>query len=418
MMSKPKTSTLLVEIQKPSGEWESVGYLRSQNDKNWYESKPEYWRLADRPVLGQIFEEKGEHWTPRATAAIPRWFSHLLPEGILRQETAAAAQINPVREFQLLARLGVDDLPGAVRATLLSEDGEHKVPEQSVSPDEDEELQPLLKFSLAGVQLKFSVATSDRGPTVPVTGQSGDAILKMPDGRPNFGGVPQTEFAAMTLAKMVGLNVASVSLIDAAEIQGLDRWSSKLPGKSLLIERYDRLPNGQRVHAEELAQVLDIPTARNDAKYKKANFESIANFVANIVSVDAVGEVIDRIVFNILIGNGDAHLKNWSLVYPDGRIPILSPAYDIVPTVLYLPQDDLGLNLNGSKEFAAITNASFERLGGVSGYGYMEARSRAAAMVQRVLDSWIALKDLLPSEQFQRLDSRLAKLRLVISNPT
>ncbi|GAA2140826.1 HipA domain-containing protein [Arthrobacter humicola] len=403
----------MVEIQKPDGIWESVGYLRSQNDTNWYESKPEYWRLANRPVLGQIFEEKGEHWSPRATAAIPRWFSHLLPEGILRLETAAAAQINPVREFQLLARLGADDLPGAVRATLLSEDGEHKVPELSISPDEDEELQPLLKFSLAGVQLKFSVATTDRGPTVPVSGKSGDAILKMPDGRSDFGGVPEAEFAAMTLAKLVGLNVAPVSLVDASNIQGLGRWSSKLPGNSLLIERYDRLPNGQRVHAEELAQVLDIPTARINAKYSNANFESIANYISKIVGVDVVGEVIDRIVFNIMIGNGDAHLKNWSLIYPDGRIPALSPAYDIVPTVLYLPKDDLGLNLNGTKEFAAINAESFERLGGATGFGYKEARIRAKEMVHRILDSWKSLNDLLPSEQFRKLDSRLGELSLL-----
>lgn len=47
--------------------------------------------------------------------------------------------------------------------------------------------------------------------------------------------------------------------------------------------------------------------------------------------------MIDRIVLNILVGNGDAHVKNWTFIYPDGSRPQLSPAYDIVPTVLYVP---------------------------------------------------------------------------------
>jgi serine/threonine-protein kinase HipA len=56
------------------------------------------------------------------------------------------------------------------------------------------------------------------------------------------------------------------------------------------------------------------------------------------------------------------HLKNWSLLYPDGRTPTLSPAYDLVSTVPYLPGDRLALNLAGTKEFAEVTLARFGRL--------------------------------------------------------
>lgn len=390
--------------------------MYSQNDNNWFESQEDYWRLPNRPVLGQIFEEKGKDWKPRTRAALPRWFSHLLPEGRLRSEAAAAARINPVREFQLLERLGADDLPGALRATPVASDGSPTPPSTPVS-HEDEELTPILKFSLAGIQLKFSISTDDRGPTVPVSGKSGDSILKLPDGRPGYAGVPEAEYAAMKLARGAGIDVAPVSLIDATAVPGLERWSTKLPGNSLLVQRFDRLKGGKRVHVEELAQVLDIPTAQTGSKYLKANFETIANVVSKIVGVSAVGEVIDRIVLNVLVGNGDAHLKNWAITYPNSRVPSLSPAYDIVPTVLYLNQDDLGLNLNGTKEFSALTPASFERLGAVSGFGHDAARERATAAVGRILDQWSILRDLLPREQFIYLDSRLAALKLVSQSP-
>ena len=114
-----------------------------------------------------------------------------------------------------------------------------------------------------------------------------------------------------------------------------------------------------------------------------------------------------------MIGNGDAHLKNWSIVYPDGRIPALSPAYDLVPTVLYIENDDLGLNLNGSKEFSGVGAASFERLGEATGYGYLEARERATSMVQRVLSEWSSLSSLLPQNQYDILTARLSDLKVV-----
>lgn len=408
-----EVSTLLIEIQDTDESWVQVGTLRSRHDINWFESARSYWQQPQRPILGQIFEEKGQDWRPQTRAAIPRWFSHLLPEGLLRREAAAEANISPVREFQLLARLGADDLPGAVRATRANEDGEVLPPDHLETLDDEVDNSPLLKFSLAGVQLKFSVAVGDKGPVVPVAGQSGDMILKMPDPRPGFEGVPEAEHAAMKFARRIGINAAEVQLIDASNINGLDRWSSKLSGESLLVSRFDRKGKNKRVHAEELAQVLDIPTARHSAKYRMANFETIANVIAKLVGTDAVGEVIDRIVFNILLGNGDAHLKNWALTYDNGRVPALSPAYDIVPTVLYIPDDDLGLRLDGTRQFARITTENFERLGGATGYGFMAARKQARLTTTKVLDNWNQLRDLLETKQFDFLTRRLNQLELV-----
>ena len=65
-------------------------------------------------------------------------------------------------------------------------------------------------------------------------------------------------------------------------------------------------------------------------------------------------EFVRRLVFSVLIGNGDMHLKNWSLLYPDGRTPLLSPAYDFVSTVPYIPGDSLALSFGGAKSLDGI----------------------------------------------------------------
>ncbi len=113
-----------------------------------------------------------------------------------------------------------------------------------------------------------------------------------------------------------------------------------------------------------------------------------------------------------MIGNGDAHFKNWSIIYPDGINPSLSPLYDVVPTVLYIPNDDLGLNLNGSRAFEDVTPARFERMGERTGFGAQEARRRATDTAIRVLDSWSVLGEHLAPDPYRRLTDRLKALPL------
>lgn len=150
-----------------------VGHIAHQSD---FGDATEF-RLAEdykalhsstRPVLGQIFEDRPDFvW--RTTHRIPPWFSNLLPEGRLRQLLAEQAGVNPERELHLLAELG-EDLPGAVVVRPQGErlDSAPIRPSLEVVRGED-----ALRFSLAGMQLKFSVERDDRGLTLPVRGQGG-----------------------------------------------------------------------------------------------------------------------------------------------------------------------------------------------------------------------------------------------------
>jgi serine/threonine-protein kinase HipA len=412
-----KPAALLVQLRTAAGQWVAVGHLCHLRERSWFQTLDSYWDAVPRPVLGQIFEERGSAWRPSQAVTLPTWFSHLLPEGRLRDAVASAARVNPAREFFLLARIGTDDLPGAMRvrpSAVADSDHEHAAEEFESPVGDGAEESPLLKFSLAGVQLKFSVRLQQgRGLTIPAEGQAGDWIVKLADERPDYQGVPEVEFAALELARAAGIAVPEAFLADVKEIAGISDWATARGGRALAVRRFDRTPNDGRVHVEQLAQILDIPTSLPRAKYVRANFETIASVVSALCGPGSVGEIIDRLVLNVLVGNGDAHLKNWAVCYPDGHRAVLSPAYDIVPTVLFLPGDDLGLKLNGSRSFHDVTTRSFDRLARRAGWTEQEARARVREAVDRVVGAWAVLADHLPADSARRLVRRRDALPLV-----
>jgi serine/threonine-protein kinase HipA len=409
-----RAESLLIQLQRPDAEWVNVGHLHKADNRIWFSFLESYWNLPQRPVLGQTFEEHGRAWSPSSRVALPNWFSHLLPEGRMLRAVAAHANTDPKQEFALLKRLGVSDLPGAIRVFSVEDDEVVDIPRPTEPDDGHGTDDPLLKFSLAGAQLKFSVfGGTGKGLTVPAAGQAGNVILKFPDNRTGFENVPEAELGCLRLAAASGIDTAEASLVDPASVKGLEDWAARTHGLALAVHRFDRRPDGVRVHMEELAQVIGVPTTDDNAKYRRANFETVAVFVEALCGTPAVAEVIDRIVLNVLVGNGDAHLKNWACTYPDGVRPALSPLYDVLPTVLYIPDDDLGMKLNKSRLFERVTARSFERLGMRTSYGPDQAQARAREAVDRILDSWSIMADHLTREAFRTLSARLRRLPLV-----
>jgi serine/threonine-protein kinase HipA len=410
-------NSLAIQLLSTQGEWLTVGFLRHSNEISWFETLPEYWETPHRPVLGQIFEDRGASWRPSQRVTLPNWFSHLLPEGSIRAAVAESLHVNAAREFFLLSRIGLDDLPGAVRVVPGENVAELHAPEEfghegeEVSQDE-----AILKFSLAGIQPKFSVYEKDqRGLTIPARGQAGNWIVKLPDGRPGFDAVPEAEFGSLELARAIGISVPDTKLIPVQDIEGLPTWAYRNPGNAFAIQRFDRSANNGRIHAEVLAQIRDIPTTNERYKYSRANFETISSLISGICGKEALGEVLDRIVLNVLLGNGDAHLKNWAVVYPDSRIPQLSPLFDVLPTVLYIPDDDLGPNLNGSKNFFLVNLESFDKIARRSGWETSAARTRVSDSVHRIANNWSILKEFMTHEQYLTLTKRRDSLPLLRS---
>jgi serine/threonine-protein kinase HipA len=240
-------------------------------------------------------------------------------------------------------------------------------------------------FSLAGVQLKFSALHTDRGMTVPVSGQGGDWILKMPDLR--FPNVPANEYATMRWAAASGIQTPEFELMPLSQVSGLP--SHGIPrneAHAFAIRRFDRPTSGQRTHMEDFAQVLDLFPKQ---KYAKFNYETIARVTLALTGENGLADLIRRLVFMLASGNGDAHHKNWSLLYPDGIHPVLSPAYDQVATVLYLPDESLALNLGRSKRWEEMRLEVFRRLAQKIGFDEKRVLDWTQHAVAEIRQAWL-----------------------------
>jgi serine/threonine-protein kinase HipA len=326
-----------------------IGTLtRVAGDRTLFAFNDAYINDANRSILSLGFKDHlGQLITdfkPVRTRVMP-FFSNLLPEGRMRTYLAERASVNPQREFFLLWVLG-KDLPGAI--TIEPADGEAWPQEVGQAAELQEQAREhALRFSLAGVQLKFSAIENARqGLTIPAKGIGGSWIVKLPSRE--FEGVPENEFSMLTLARLVGIDVPPIRLIDVDAIADLPEGVDALKGQAFAIERFDRLPDGTAVHIEDFAQVFGIYPAD---KYSKATAMNIATVIGAEGGEADVVEFVRRLTFNALIGNADMHLKNWSLRYLDKRTASLAPAYDFVSTVPYIPDETAALNVSRSKRF-------------------------------------------------------------------
>lgn len=313
-----------------------------------------------RPVLSLSFRDVyGDLITdikPTQTR-VPPFFANLLPEGGMRDYLAGRAGVHPQREFFLLRVLG-RDLPGAIE--ILPADGTSLPPgfaDDSDTPNHSKDEQAALRFSLAGVQLKFSAIQGARGGlTVPVDGTGGSWIVKLPSTA--FAHVPENEFAMMELARHVGIDVPNTKLLPIKTIAGLPNGIEKAGPSAFAIRRFDRADDGTRIHIEDFAQVFGVYP---EHKYANASYRNIAQVIWAETGEPGITEFIRRLTFNALIGNGDMHLKNWSLIYPDGKTPALAPAYDFVSTIPYIKGDRLALGFADTKAFEEFSSARFSR---------------------------------------------------------
>jgi len=335
---------------------EPIGTLtRFQDDRNLFVLNQEYINNPARPTLSlSLKNDLGNLIThaPITKTRLQPFFSNMLPEGYMRTYLSSKAQVNENTEFFLLAALG-DDLPGALKAGSLTSMGTPVLKEGKVNKSEED---TALRFSLTGLQLKFSGLLDKVGTfTIPIQGKGGSWIIKLPS--PAFAGVPQNEYSMMELARQIGINVPQTALIKLEQITGIPEDIGRFGPYAFAIQRFDRSENGDGIHIEDFAQVFGVYPEK---KYSAANYANIAHVIGAEIGRDGLIEFIQRLVFNILIGNGDMHLKNWSLIYPDKIHPQLAPAYDYVSTVSYLPTETLALNFMGNKSFQAIKLESFE----------------------------------------------------------
>jgi serine/threonine-protein kinase HipA len=338
--------------------------------------------------------------------------SNLLPEGALRELIAQSLKVHVDNEFHLFSHLG-GDLPGAliaepmepdeVPANLLSAHGQAKAVKF-------EKITRGNKFSLAGVQMKFSMKQQDGRYNLSKGDVLGDWIVKTPSTKHKD--VPLNEFTAMTLASLAGVDVPEMKLVEIDKLDNLPPVN--LPDEKLAfaIKRFDRNET-QRIHMEDFAQVL---VKYPHEKYNAASYEQIGKILYDF-SGDGLADAQQfarRLLVNILLANGDAHLKNWSLLYSDQITPRLSPAYDIVTTNVYIENERrYALNLGQTKEWYDVTYANFEAWAKRAGVPWRAIKPHLADAMEKARSLWpTEIKDLpMNDEHKDRLQGHWAKLQ-------
>lgn len=334
------------------------------------------------------------------TGKIPPVLSNLLPEGALRELTAKALQCHVNNEFSILAYLGAN-LPGALIAKPIKAGD---VPDWALEQRLSTEPQQInvrhadTKFSLAGVQMKFSSSHLDGRYHIDQEISEDMWIIKTPS--TVHKGVPVNEYTCMKLAEAAGADIPEVRLIELKELEGLP--SIKLPDEQYAygIKRFDRSDEG-RIHTEDFAQVFGLYPSD---KYQRVNYEQLGNVLYQSSSerLKDIQQMARRLLINILLGNGDAHLKNWTLIYSDAYSPRLSPLYDVVFTSPYIENDSLALNMVGTKQWFEITMKYFEMWAEKSGTPWVAIKPHLIDVIEIARQKWPDLLQELPMEVGQK----------------
>lgn len=206
-------------------------------------------------------------------------------------------------------------------------------------------------ITVPGVQAKLSLHLERKGRDgagrLTLVGLGGAYILK-PPAEP-YPHMPELEHLTLLMARRFGLDTAECGLIALEDGQ-----------LCFITRRMDR-DGGRKLHMEDMCQLTDRLT---EQKYR-GSMEQVGRAVLRYCTnplFDAV-RLVDLTLFCFLTGNADMHLKNFSLLYGQGGEIRLSPAYDLLPTVLLLPEDreETALTLNGKKR--ALKAADFRQFG-------------------------------------------------------
>jgi serine/threonine-protein kinase HipA len=336
---------------------------------------------------------------PLQTQAFPHrdclaFFGNLLPEEDVRAQVALATGISAANDYKLLERFG-GDVAGAV--TLLPSEESVEKPEpddlEQLSPQRLDEIlfelpqRPLavdekgeVRLSLAGAQSKLPVVETAAGFALP-HGSSNPTthILKPEPAR--FPGLVANEFFCMRLAREAGLRVATVERAVTA---------SGLP--FLIVSRYDRDLTQEpirRLHQEDLCQALGRLYIE---KYQHEGGPSVQE-ATELVDDASSAPARDRqqlwlaLVFNVLIGNCDAHGKNYSLLY-DSPAPSLAPLYDLVSTAVY---DELttrlAMSIDGATMLEEVTITAWREAAKGAGFAPRFLEARVEPFLTRVLEA-------------------------------
>lgn len=321
------------------------------------------------------------------------FFAGLLPEEGQREAAARALGLSKGNDFALLRALG-GDVAGAL--TLWPEGETPPAIVESASPEalgdnalvamlDELPTRPLLagqdglRLSLAGAQSKIPVVLVNGAIALPTPGQPTTHIMKPPIQR--FSGTTENEAFAMALAAEVGLVVAPAEA-RVASGRGF-----------LLVTRYDRAlsPDARviRLHQEDFCQALGIPPEHKYAVEGGPTFKTGFELLRRVATRPAVEvlKLLDAAIFNLIIGNADAHGKNFSLLY-GAEGATLAPLYDLLSTVAYPDlSPKLAMKIAKCATLEEIDDSTWPKFAADAGLAAPFVRRRVKDLASVVADS-------------------------------
>jgi len=348
----------------------------------------EWLAASHRPAISISLPKRAAPFNRRETRP---FFAGLLPEEGQRDAVARALGVSKANDFRLLERLG-GDVAGAL--TLWPEDDAPPAPQDVAATEalDDDGLLKILntlptrpflageegiRLSLAGAQQKLPVVMINGRVALPAPGQPSTHILKPPI--VHLPSTTENEALALRLAAALGLPTAAVE-------------PRRTSGRSyLIVERYDRTVDTagviQRLHQEDFCQALGIASEHKYASEGGPTFAPCFDLVRRACAkpAPAVLRLLDAAIFNVAIGNADAHGKNYSLLHgPDGIG--FAPLYDLLCTVAY-PEvhAKFAMKVGGRATLDEFTATTWEDFARQIGMGAPFVRRRALALTELIL---------------------------------
>lgn len=196
----------------------------------------------------------------------------------------------------------------------------------------------ILRSGISGVQPKLLVPEALEASNK-ATAVTAELIVK--SGRDAFPHLAINEYLCMSIASTAGIPTPSFYLSDDKRL--------------FVMRRFDRTEQLAPMGFEDMAVLMGLGTEQKYSKSYELIAKAIELFVALDQRTDSLNQLFDIVALSCIVGNGDAHLKNFGVLYgtPSGSDAVLAPAYDIVNTTAYLPDDSLALTLNNQKSFFA-----------------------------------------------------------------
>lgn len=351
---------------------------------------PSYFERFEPPVLSLKLVDYRLDRIYRFGRRLPPMLTNLLPEreGALRRRIARAAEVDESDDIGLLRFVG-QDLSGAMTVDLAETEPPVGRIVEVLEPPERVESQRL-RWSLGGMQLKFSVDRTDR-PTLALRGRGGRWILKI--GSPSHPDLPRAELATMLWARHTGFEVPELEIVNPGDVEGLPPDAYGAHTEALLIRRFDRTEAHEPIHMEELAQVMGVHPEHKYCDSRDPRQSNLVDLSRLILRFGGQGELLTffrRIIFDALAGNGDAHTKNWAFLFRDRRTATLAPVYDVVPTAVLMRDKTFAMPFTSEAAFHALDEARIRQFAGKLNQDPEELLRAARDTVERAIASFDA----------------------------